>query len=285
MPIRSAVAVTVAASLLAMAPAIADDSVLSKVKQSSTIKLGYRENSPPFSFVGDDKLPRGYSIDLCKRVIEELMAQLKLSKLDAQWVAVGAETRFSALKSGAIDLECGNSTQTLSRRAEFDFSLMTFVDGATLLFRMGERPQTGAEMNDQRVAVVAGTTTETALENLVAANKLKLKLFKVKDHDAAIEALTSKTATAYAADRSVLIATALVHGEGKSFELGDGQFTFEPYGLMMRRDAELRLAVDRTLARLYRSGEIGPIMQSWFGQLGSPGEALRNMVLINGLPE
>ena len=41
-------------SLLSMASA----SVRAKTKQSGTLKLGYRENSIPSSFVGDDKQPR-----------------------------------------------------------------------------------------------------------------------------------------------------------------------------------------------------------------------------------
>jgi ABC-type amino acid transport substrate-binding protein len=249
------------------------------------LKLGYRENSIPFSFVGDDKQPRGYSVELCQIVAGEIGKQLNLSKLDVRWVPVNAQSRFEALKTGEIDLECGNTTQTLSRRADFDFSLMTFVDGAGLLFRQGEAPSSLEAMKGQRVAVVAGTTTEKTLDDLVTTGKLAVRLIKVPDHDAALKALKDKTASAYAADRTVLITTALVRGQGEKFELADLQFTFEPYGLTMRRDADLRLAVDRTLARLYRSGEINPILKRWFEPLGKPGDALKVMFLINGLPE
>ncbi len=266
-------------------PAMASESALAKIKQTGTLKLGYRENSIPFSFVGDDKQPRGYSVELCQIVAGEIGKQLNLSKLDVRWVPVNAQSRFEALKTGEIDLECGNTTQTLSRRADFDFSLMTFVDGAGLLFRQGEAPSSLEAMKGQRVAVVAGTTTEKTLDDLVTTGKLAVRLIKVPDHDAALKALKDKTASAYAADRTVLITTALVRGQGEKFELADLQFTFEPYGLTMRRDADLRLAVDRTLARLYRSGEINPILKRWFEPLGKPGDALKVMFLINGLPE
>ena len=284
---KSIVFVIAACALLTgwTVPADAADSTIAKIKQTATLRLGYRENSPPFSFVGNDKLPRGYSVELCQAVAEDMARELKLTKLDLRWVAVSAQSRFEALKRGDIDLECGNTTHTLGRRADFDFSLMTFVDGAGLMFRLGERPTTLDEIKGQRVAVVVGTTTEKTLDDLVAASKLGVRLLKVKDHDAAIAALKDKTATAYAADRTVLIVTALARGEGKSFELSDAQFTYEPYGLMMRRDADFRLAVDRTLARLYRSGEIEPIFQRWFAPLGDPGEALKALFLLNGLPE
>ena len=274
-----------AASFAVAMPAMAAESALATIKQSGTLKLGYRENSMPFSFVGDDKQPRGYSVDLCRVVAEDLGKQLGLAKLDVRWVPVTAQSRFEALKSGAIDIECGNTTQTLSRRADFDFSLMTFVDGAGLLFRDGEAPSSTEAIKGQRVAVVAGTTTEKTLEDLIRTGKLGVLLIKVADHDAALKALTDKTATAYAADRTVLITTALVRGQGQTFALATVQFSYEPYGLAMRRDADLRLAVDRTLARLYRTGEISPILRRWFEPFGKPNDALQAMFLINGLPE
>lgn len=278
------IALGLAAGLTLATPACAE-TTLSHIKQSGTIKLGYRESSPPFSFVGDDKQPRGYSIDLCRLVADDIARQLGLAKLDVKWVMVSAKTRFEALKSGDIDLECGNTTQTLSRRAEFDFSLMTFVDGAGLLFREGEKPASLDDIKGQRVAVVKGTTTEKVLDDLVNGAKLGVRLIKVDDHDDAIKALNDKSATAYAADRTVLVTTAILLGQGKNYVLGDVQFSYEPYGLTMRRDADFRLAVDRSLARLYRSGEIGPILQRWFEPLGNPGEALRAVFLLNGLPE
>ncbi|SBT04644.1 Extracellular solute-binding protein family 3 [Candidatus Accumulibacter aalborgensis] len=274
-----------AASLAVATPAMAAESALATIKQSGTLKLGYREDSMPFSFVGDDKQPRGYSVDLCRVVAEDLGKQLGLPKLDVRWVPVTAQNRFEALKSGAIDIECGNTTQTLSRRADFDFSLMTFVDGASLLFRDGEAPSSVEAIKGQRVAVVAGTTTEKTLEELIRTGKIGVLLIKVVDHDAALKALKDKTATAYAADRTVLITTALVRGQGQAFALSTVQFSYEPYGLAMRRDADLRLAVDRTLARLYRTGEISPILTRWFEPFGKPNDALQAMFLINGLPE
>ncbi|MCP5227204.1 amino acid ABC transporter substrate-binding protein [Accumulibacter sp.] len=282
---RTLIAGAVAASCLFAAPAMADESTLAKIKQTSTIKLGYRENSPPFSFVGDDKKAQGYSVDLCKRVVGDIAKQEGIAKLDVEWVPVSAQSRFEALKNGAIDIECGNSTQTISRRADFDFSLMTFVDGASLLYRSGEEPKSLADIKGQRIAVVKGTTTEKAMDQLVASEKLGLQLIKVKDHDEAMAALQNKKATAYAADRTVLITTALLRGNGKEYAVAENQFTYEPYGLMMRRDGDLRLAVDGSLARLYRSGEIGPILEKWFGPLGKPGEVLTVMILLNGLPE
>ena len=281
---KTLLAAALIAGLSFVGPAAAA-STLEQIKSSNTIRLGYRENSIPFSFVGEDKQPRGFTVDLCKIVANDVAKQLNIEKLDIKWVPVTAQSRFDALKDGKIDLECGNSTQTLSRRAEFDFSVMTFVDGAGLLFRKGEIPATSDHLTGQRIVVVSGTTTEKALESLGASAKLGAGLIRVADHDAALKALADKKATAYAADRTILITTALASGHAKEFELSHAQFTYEPYGLMMRRDADFRLAVDRSLARLYRTGEVGPVLQRWFEPLGNPGELVKIMFLLNGLPE
>lgn len=282
---RKAILGVVLIACMSTAGAAAAESTLDQIKSSKTIRLGYRETSIPFSFVGDYRLPRGYSVDLCKIVVDDIAKQLKLEKIEIQWVPVTAETRFDALKSGKIDLECGNSSQTLARRAEFDFSVMTFVDGASLLFRKGEVPATSDHLSGQRIVVVSGSTTEKTLAELGASAKLSASLIKVPDYEAALKALTDKKGTALAADRTILISTVVASGREKEFELSSVQFSYEPYGLMMRRDPDFRLAVDRSLARLYRTGGIGPVFQRWFEPLGNPGDVLKIMFLLNGLPE
>lgn len=278
-------ALALLAALTVAGPAAAAESALDRIKASKSLSLGYRENSLPFSYLGDDRQPRGYSVELCKLVADDLAKKLQLDKLEVKWVPVTAQNRFDAVKSGKVDIECGNTTQTLGRRADFDFSLMTYVDGASLLFRKGEIPVGSDHLTGQTIVVVSGTTTEKALEALGASARLGARLVRVPDHDSALRALADRTATAYAADRTVLVTIALATNTGASFELSPAQFTYEPYGLMMKQDTQLRLAVDTTLARLYRSGAIAPILQRWFGALGSPGEGLKVMFLLNGLPE
>jgi ABC-type amino acid transport substrate-binding protein len=282
---KTAFSLALLAVLNLAGPATAADSSVDQIRSSKTLNLGYRETSVPFSFVGTDGKPQGYSVDLCKVVADDLAKDLKLDKLDVRWVAVNAQNRFEMLKSGKIDIECGNTTQTLARRADFDFSIMTYADGASLLFRKGGIPVGSDHLTGQRIAVVAGTTTEKALQGLGASARLGATLVPVANHEAAIRALADGTVTAYAADRTVLVTIALSTGNAGAFELSPVQFTYEPYGLMMRPDQGLRLAVDRSLARLYRTGAVGPIFQKWFGPLGTPGEGFKMMFLLNSLPE
>src|SRR4249920_93318 len=113
------------------------DGTLKKIKSSGVFTLGYREAAPPFSFPGPDKRPVGYSIDLCMQVASAIQKQLGLADLKLNWVPVTAENRIDMVAQGKVDIECGTTTASLSRQERVDFSLMTFVDGGSLLTAAG----------------------------------------------------------------------------------------------------------------------------------------------------
>ena len=106
------------AILLALAGPVAAQEIrptLDKIKETGAILLGYRETSRPFSFLGTDGQPAGYSVDLCTQVAAAIRQRLKLSDLKVSWVSVTPATRVPRLVKGTIDLECGSTTITFSR--------------------------------------------------------------------------------------------------------------------------------------------------------------------------
>jgi ABC-type amino acid transport substrate-binding protein len=258
---------------------------LDKIKASGTIALGYREGAVPFSFLDKSQKPIGYSVELCERVVEDLRKQLELPVLNVNWTPVTAETRFEQVTSGRVDLECGTTTVTLSRQAQVDFSLMTFLDGGAFLAKAGRAPKGLQELTRLAIAVSAGTTTEEHLRRFLQEQKIDVELVPVKSHAEGIALLREGKVALYASDRTVLIGLALSEVPGSGFILPDLMFSYEPYGLMLRRDADFRLAINRVLARLYRSGDIIEIYRRWFGPLGEPTDLLKAMYLIQALPE
>src|SRR5574342_398166 len=136
------------------------DGTLKKIKESSTFTLGYLTSAPPFSFPGPDKKPVGYSIDLCTHIASKIQQQLGIN-LKLNWVPVTTENRLEMVASGKVDIECGTTTASLSRQERVDFSLMTFVDGGSLLTKSNFKLRTVADLADKRIAEIPGTTTET----------------------------------------------------------------------------------------------------------------------------
>ena len=258
-------------------------STLDRIKSTKTLNLGYRDSSVPFSFVGQDQKPSGYSVDLCTRVADDLKRDLGLPDLAVKWTLVTVESRIPAVQNGTIDLECGSTTNTLSRQAQVDFSLTTFVTGASLLTL---RETVTANLSGLRIAVIPGTTTERALKYAMDKSSTAVQLVSVKDHAEGRAALEQKTADTYASDREILIGLALTAQNPARFVLVDRYFSYEPYALMLRRgDPDFRIAVNRSLARLYRTGDITVIYRRWLGALGAPSALELAVWAIEGLPE
>jgi ABC-type amino acid transport substrate-binding protein len=261
------------------------DGTLKKVKESSTLTLGYLESAPPFSFPGPDRRPVGYSIDLCTQIASAIQKQLGVS-LKLNWVPVTTANRLDMVASGKVDIECGTSTASLSRQERVDFSLMTFVDGGGLLAKSDLKLGSVADLRDKRIAVIPGTTTQTALEKYLKEEFVAVKTVPVKNHVEGVAAIEKGSADAFASDRGILIGLAVTSKDPSLFALPSIIFSYEPYGFMVRRnDAAFRLAVNRSLAEIYRSGAIVPIYDRWFGAFGKPSAAILSMYLLNGLPE
>ena len=259
---------------------------LKKIQTSGSFNLGYREAAPPFSFPGPDRRPVGYSVDLCMHVASAIQKQLGIANLKLNWVPVTAENRIDMVSQGKIDLECGTTTASLSRQERVDFSLMTFVDGGSLLTKSDANLRGAGDLAGKRIAIIPGTTTETALSRFLKEEFVTVETVRVKDHLEGVAAIEKGLADAFASDRGLLIGIAVTSKDPTRFGLANVLFSYEPYGFMLRRnDAAFRLAVNRALAELYRSRDIAPIYERWFVAFGKPTQAIQAMYLLNGLPE
>src|SRR5687767_14990486 len=157
------------------------DGTLKKIKDSATFSLGYLEAAPPFSFPGPDRRPVGYSVDLCTHIASAIQKQLGVN-LKLNWVPVTAENRVDMVSQGKIDLECGATTASLSRQERVDFTLMTFVDGGSLLTKSDANLRGTADLAGKRIAIIPGTTTESAFANFLKEEFVTVETVRVKDH-------------------------------------------------------------------------------------------------------
>jgi glutamate/aspartate transport system substrate-binding protein len=272
-----------ALAIAAGAQAQASDT-LKKIRDSKTITLGYRTDSPPFSFAQDGQ-PVGYSVDLCKRVVTAVERSVNISPLAVKWVPLSAANRFDQVSKGAIDIECGNTSATLSRMERFDFSNLIFVDAGALLVLQETQVGRLSDVGGKTVGVVAGTTTEQNLKSALKERLVEAKIVSLKDEAEALSALQAKQIDAYAGDRVKLVGLIAVARTDVKYRLVQDDFTFEPYALMMRRDPAFRLVVNRALSQIYRSGAVTEIYDRWLARLGKPGPLLIAMYYLNAIPE
>jgi ABC-type amino acid transport substrate-binding protein len=257
---------------------------LALIKSTGVIRLGYLDSAPPFAF-DRGGTPSGYSVDLCAHVARDIGRQLD-TPLTVEWVKLTLQNRLTAVREGRVHVECGTTTWTLSRQEQVDFSLMTFIDGGTLLVGAGSAVQRLADLGGKRIGVVPGTTTDGGLRAALKQRRLTADVVEVASPDQAIELLSAGKLDGYASDRLVLLGLGLSAAGANSFRLLDEDFSVEPYALTLPRgEHDLRLAVNRALARLYRSGEIQSIFDRWLGPLGSPSVLLAALYYLQSIPE
>ena len=259
---------------------------LDRIRDTATIRFAYREEAAPFSFKDRDGRVRGYSVELCTRIAAAIQKDLGVRELKVEWVPADAVTRLELVASGKADAECGTTTITLSREKSVAFSLPIFVEGGSALVDAKSKLTQFADLKGKKIAVIAGTTTEQALIREFNSMGMKAILVPVKSTAEGMAMLTKHKADAFAGDRTVLGRLKLTASRPADFELLANDFSFEPYGLVLPRDdPDFRLAVDRALAALYRTGEIDPIFQRWLAPYGKPGPLLHAMFYLNTLPE
>jgi ABC-type amino acid transport substrate-binding protein len=284
---RFLIGVLVAGSLFATG-AIAESvpNTLGKIKAAKTINVAFAGNALPFSFVGTNNEPAGYSIDLCKRVIARIGQAVGQPNLKVNWLAGSTPERLRMVATGKADLECGNTSQTLARLASVDFSGLIFIDAGGVMIRADSSFNSIADLDGKKIAVLTDTTTEARLNAIVKKYLVNTRVVKVGDANEAVAMLESGNVDAYAGDKIKLVGLAAQAKDPGKFVMLAEEISFEPYAMALPRgDAALRLEVNRALTEVYLSGDIEAVFARWLGVLGRPTTLLSAMYLLYSIPE
>ena len=274
-------------SLCTLASAPGQAQTLEKIRKQGVITLGYIDGAAPFSYADANGDPQGYSVELCRSIAEGIAAQLERPQLKTRWVKLSIQNRIDAVRRKQVDVECSTTTWTLGRQRLVDFSLVTFLDGASVLMKVGSDARRLADFGGKRIAVIGGTTTETALRQALTKGLVVAEIVGIKTRDEGLQLLRQGKVDGVASDRTTLIGLVVNNASGgDGFKLLEEDFSIEQYALMLPRgDADFRLAVNRVLARLYRTGEIRRVYDRWLGPLGAPSPLLSATFFIQGLAE
>jgi len=270
------------------APAVATPAAdaLGRIKAAKAINVAFAGDSLPFAFVGPDNQPAGYSIDLCKQVIAAIGRATGEPNLAVRWKVGTTAERLAMVGDGRAELECGNTTPTISRMNSVDFSNLVFVDASGFLVRGDARIGRAAELSGKRIAVIAGTTNEASLERALRQHSIAAQVVRVREAGEAIALLEAGGADAFAGDKLKLVGAAAQAREPKMFALLPDDLSFEPYAFALpRNDTAMRATVNGALGELFRGPELDRIFARWFGMLGRPSQLLGAMYLLSITPE
>lgn len=270
---------------LSAGSAIAADTI-ARIRADQTIRIGFREDAPPFSYKEPGAAePIGYMVNLCQVVVKHLAEQLRLPGLKTSYVAVTAANRFDTIERSEIDLLCEPTSATLERRARVDFSIATFVDGASLLTR-DTNLRTLKSMAGQKIGVLSGTTTEQRLRGFLRENGVAADVIPAATHEDGLAMIDDSKVNAYFADQTILVFLLNRSKEPEKLAIAEEYLSIELYALALPRgDTEFRLAVDTALSRIYRGGEIGAVFDKTFGGKVRPTEMLKTLYMLSTLPD
>ena len=271
---RAAAAALAFCFLAVAAPAVlAQDAVgvekltgtLKKIQTTKQIALGYREASIPFSYLSAMREPIGYSIDICLDIVEDIRGELSDDTIQVKYVAVNPQTRIPMVVSGAVDLECGQTTNNAERRKQVAFSPVIFVSGTKLLVKRSSNLKSYRDLGKRTVVATEGSTNEAAVNAVNAKQNLGIKLLTVADNAQALQALDLGKADAWAGDDAVLYAMAAEAKSPKDYSVLDEYLSYDPYGIMYRKDdPALDSLVKHSFERLAETRELARIYDQWF---------------------
>jgi len=266
---RHSIGVVIAAALFlgVAAPAETQDlgGTLKKVRETGVITIGHRDSSIPLSYLDDKLQPVGFSIELCKHVVEAVKAKLALPNLTVKYNPVTSATRLPLVANGTVDIECGSTANMTSRQTQVGFSYTLFVPQFKWITRTNNDVKSADDLRGKTVAVTAGTNTALFVNKLNNEGKLGMTIMQGKDHAESFLLVETGRAGAWMED-DILIAGFRANAKNPAdFKLLDKSYPSDPYALMIRKDdQQFKSLVDETLAALMRSGEFEKLYTQWF---------------------
>ena len=248
---------------------------LSAIKNAHVVHLGYRESSPPFSFLDQANRPIGYSLELCEAVVDEIGVEVDDPNLKIEYVKVTSDDRIQAVLDNKIDLECGSTTANAERGKQVAFSPLMFVAGTKLMVPKVSAVQSVTDLKGRTVVVTKGTTNEQAMHNADRKFSLGLNIVTAADHEQSYQMLADGKADAFATDDILLYGLIARHKAQDKFKVVGDYLSYDPYGIMFRKgEPQLTAVVERTFRKLATNHDLLPLYQKWFMARLPTGERL-----------
>jgi glutamate/aspartate transport system substrate-binding protein len=248
---------------------------LADIKKTHAVRLGYRESSPPFSFLDQANRPIGYSLELCEAIVDEIGVEVDDANLRIEYVKVTSDDRIPAVVQNKIDLECGSTTANAERSKQVAFSPLIFVAGTKLMVPKASTISAPKDLQGKTVVVTKGTTNEQAMHAVDKKFALGLNIVTSADHEQSYQMLVDQKADAFATDDILLYGLIARHKAQDKFRVTGEYLSYDPYGIMFRKgEPQLAAVVERSFRKLGSNRDLIPLYNKWFVSRLPTGEKL-----------
>ena len=249
---------------------------LANIKKTHVVRLGYRESSPPFSFLDQSNRPIGYSLELCEAIVEEIGVEVDDANLKIEYVKVTSDDRIPAVVQDKIDLECGSTTANAERAKQVAFSPLMFVAGTKLMVPKASTISAPTDLQGQDRGGDEGHHQRAGDAcNVDKKFSLGLNIVASPDHEQSYQMLVDGKADAFATDDILLYGLIARHKSQDKFKVTGDYLSYDPYGIMFRKgEPQLAAVVERTFRKLGSNRDLIPLYNKWFVARLPTGEKL-----------
>ncbi len=254
------------ACALCVAPAIAQDGTLKKIKDNGFITIGHRDASIPFSYYDDKQQPIGFAMDLCAKIVDAVKANLKMPNLQVKYQLVTSANRIPLIANGTVDLECGSTTNNIERQKQVGFTITHFLTANRYVTKKSAGIKSVDDLKGKTIVSTSGTTNITQATELNTAKNMGMNIIPANGHPEAFQMVETGRAVAFVMD-DILLYTLVAQASNPSDYVisSDALSLPEPYGIMMHKDdAAFKKVADDAMTAVYKSGEINKIYAKWF---------------------
>lgn len=244
--------------------------ILKRILERGAINIGHREASVPFSYINDEQKVEGYSVDLCMKVVDAVRQRLNKPEIKVTFTPINVTNRIPLVTNGTIDLECGTTSNFLTRQEQVEFSPIYYVTGTQLLVKAASAVREIEDLKGRRVAALQGSSNEAAVRKLNDEKALGVQVVYVKDLPEGALLVENDRVDAFVADGvQIKVYAATKARPAGSLAVVGRLLTYDPYSAMMQRgDQDFALLVRAAFADAFRSGEGEKIYTKWFDPLG-----------------
>jgi general L-amino acid transport system substrate-binding protein len=163
----------IGAAVLGFGASAASAATLDDVKAKGFVQCGVNTGLAGFASPDAAGNWTGFDVDYCKAVAAAVFGDATKVK----YTPTTAQSRFTALQSGEVDVLIRNTTWTISRDTAlgFNFRTVNYYDGQGFMVPKSLNVSSALELSGAAVCVQSGTTTELNLADYFKANNLEYK--------------------------------------------------------------------------------------------------------------
>ena len=268
-------AVAVATGGVAMA-----QSTFDKINSTGKVLMGVRESSAPMAYaIGSNQTFGGYHVELCERVLKDIAPKAKI-----EYMALTAQNTMPLVQNGTVDIGCGPTTNNLTRQKQVSFAVTTYVSQVRAAVKADSTITSLKQLDGKNIAASAGTTAVQLLRKFGKDNNVNLPTTLGKDHFESFMLLESGRADAFVLDDNLLAGVIANSANPKGYKIVGEVLGSEPIALLFRKDdPAFKKAVDDSLIKLMKSGELAKIYDKWFVQPIPPKNMSLNLPMSDTL--